>query len=89
MRQWNFIATLLANLDKDVVVLEDITKKLITNHLANIAQLNSKQLLELMQFVIANESVVKLLNSGKVHESIKSLLALQKYLAKRYAASFA
>lgn len=89
MRQWNFIATLLSNLDKDVVVLEDIAKKLITNHLANIAQLNSKQLLELMHFVIANESIVKLLNSGKVHESIKSLLALQKYLAKRYAASFA
>jgi hypothetical protein len=89
VRQWNFIASLLASLHKDVVILDEINQKLITNHLINIAQLNSKQLFELMYFIIANESVVRLLNSGKVHEQIKSLLALQKYLVKRYAATIA
>lgn len=45
-------------------------------------------MLELMKFIIANESVVNQLNEGKVHAKIKSLVALQKYLIKQLPQTF-
>ena len=39
VRQWNYFATLISNLDKDIVILDSIVTKIITSHLENINHL--------------------------------------------------
>lgn len=78
---------MLNGVDKDVPIFPEITKACINTHLLSASKLTEMQLFELMNFVISNQSVVDLINQGKVHEQIKSLVALQKYLVKQYVAS--
>lgn len=89
VRQLSFIISLLISLDKDVPLNPVLTMSIVRMHLENMDNLTEMQLFEFMMFVVANDSVVEMINSGKVHENLKSLLALQKYLVKQYASKIA
>ena len=75
MKWWNFLASLISKLDKDIFIFDEIVIKCIKVHTDNIKDLNIYQLFEFMQMIIKNQHVVDMLNAGKVHPSITSLLS--------------
>lgn len=62
VRQWSFLAQVLNAIDKDVPILPEITRACINTHLLSASKLTEMQIFELMYFVIANQSVVDLIN---------------------------
>jgi hypothetical protein len=58
VRQWSYIASLLARLDKNVHIVDELVQKIVLAHINEVASLTELQLFEFMYFVIANHSVV-------------------------------
>ena len=67
IRWWNFLASLICKLDKDIFIYDELVIKCITVHIDNINYLNIFQLFEFMQMIVKNKQVVSMLNGGKVH----------------------